>query len=131
MLPIDLTATAAATLFAQAAIQGFGGQAGQGVWDGMGRLVGVIRDRLDGQARDHEVLDQVTTAPDDERKVEALAAVLRSHAAESPDFHRVLAGLVAEAQREPSLGRFVTEVSGDARVGKLTNIDTVHGDVSF
>lgn len=131
MLPIDLTATAAATLFAQAAIQGFGGHAGQGVWDGMGRLVRVISDKLDGRPRDHEVLDQVATAPGDERKVEALAAVLESHAAESPDFHRALADLVAEAQREPSLGRFVTEVSGSARVGKLTNIDTVHGDVSF
>jgi hypothetical protein len=131
MLPIDLTATAAATLFAHAAIQGIGGHAGQGMWEGMGRLVGIISDRLGGRPRDQEVLDQVAAAPGDERKVEALAAVLKSHVTESPDFYRALAGLVAEAQREPSVGRFVTEVSGNARVGKLTNIDTVHGDVSF
>jgi hypothetical protein len=131
MLPIDLAATGAATLFAQAMIQGVAGNAAQGVWDGFGRLVGIIREKLGGEARGQEVLEQVTTAPDDQRRVAQLAAVLESHAAESPDFHRALAELVTEAQREPSLGRFVTEVSGNARVGKLTNIDTVHGDVSF
>jgi vacuolar-type H+-ATPase catalytic subunit A/Vma1 len=131
MLPIELTATAAATLFAQAAIQEIGGQVGQGAWEGMSRLIRIIREKLGGESLGQEALDQVETAPDDQRKVEALAAVLQSHAAESPSFHRELAGLVAEAQHEPSLGRFVTEISGNARVGKLTNIDTVHGDVSF
>jgi hypothetical protein len=131
MLPIDLTATAAATLFANAAIQGMGGQVGQGVWEGMGRLVSIIRGKLGGEARGQEVLDQVETAPDDQDKVDALAALLESHAAESPGFYRDLAGLVAEAERAPAVGRFVTEVTGNARVSKLTNIDTVHGDVSF
>jgi hypothetical protein len=131
MLPLDLTATAAATLFAQAAIEGVGGQVGQGVWEGMGRLVRIIRDKVGGESRGQELLDRVEAAPDNQREVEALAALLESHAAKSPGFYRELAGLVAEAQREPSLGRFVTEVSGNARVSKLTNIDTVHGDVSF
>jgi hypothetical protein len=131
MLPIELTATAAATFFATAAIEGVGGQVRKEAGEALGRLVRFVRERLGGEPEGRAVLSDVEATPDDQGKVEALAAVLESHAVESRDFYRELAGLVVEAQREPSLARFVTEVSGNARVGKLTNIDTVHGDVSF
>jgi hypothetical protein len=60
-----------------------------------------------------------------------VAESLRQSITTDEDFRRELEGLVAELKTDPVAGRFVTTVSGDARVGKIANIGNVTGDVSF
>jgi len=131
MAPIDLTATAAAGLFAQEVLKGLGGQVANTTWSGLTRLVRFIEDRFHDDPHGREVVDGVQAEPDDQQRVTALAEFLAVRAAEDPSFREELTGLLAEASHHRVAGRFATDVSGNARVGKLTNIDTVPGDVSF
>ena len=63
--------------------------------------------------------------------MQAVADAVAERARQDPAFLAELEALVAEARQDPDLGRFVTVISGNASVGKVTNIGEVHGDVSF
>ena len=76
-------------------------------------------------------MEKLETEPADERHVQTVASIIEALVRSDPAFGQELEALVDEARQDPELGRFVTEISGNASVGKVTNIGEVHGDVSF
>lgn len=96
----------------------------------VGRAVGWLRASFRTDGRAGSALDLVERAPDSASAVERLAAVLDARARDDADFAEQLASFVQEAQRDPVAGRFVTQVTGDAQVGKIVNIGQAR-DVSL
>lgn len=84
---------------------------------------------LGGEAAS-SALESVGRAPNSLSNVEALAVVLDDRAAGDANFRIRLAALVDEVRRDPIACSFVTEVYGNAQVGKIVNIDQA-GDVSL
>lgn len=83
----------------------------------------------DDEAANH-ALGLVERVPGSPSSVDALAVVLDNRAAGDAEFRGRLAALVDEARSDPVAGRFVTEVYGDAQVGKIVNINQA-GNVSL
>jgi hypothetical protein len=127
MDPVSITVAA---LLAKTLDQ-FAGEAGKGAWSGIGRLVGLIRSHFADDNAAEAALAQVEATPASPEGAENLAQALDRHAAEDPAFREALRAYIREAQQDPATASFVTEISGNAQVGKLVNIDRVDGDVSF
>jgi hypothetical protein len=127
---IDPTAITAAALLATAAQQ-FAGEAGKRAWSGIGHLVELVRGKLASDPEGRAALATTDATPTDQASVHALAQALNRHVMSDPTFGAALAEAIRAAERDPAIGRFVTQISGNARVGKLVTIDTVHGTVSF
>ncbi|MFI7114481.1 hypothetical protein ACIBK9_49790 [Nonomuraea sp. NPDC050227] len=126
--PVFLTA---ATLFLSKLIDGVTGEMGRETWNGMKRLVELVRDRLSGDDSAQEVISGVEAGNDVPEAARSLAEVLDRHAASDPAFRRTLAELIGEGMADPAAGRMVTQIYGNAEVGKVVTIGTVTGDVSF
>jgi hypothetical protein len=129
-MPADPVMITAAALVAKG-FETAAGEAGRSAWTGMGRLLGLVRNKLRGDRQGQQALASVETAPANQASVETLAEIIASHATKDHQFREMLRELVVDAEQHPTIGRFVVEVSEQAKIGKLVNIDTVHGDVSF
>ncbi len=127
MDPLSITAAALVVK----ALEEFATEAGKGTWGLLGKLVETVRAKFAGDDPACEALAEVQDAPADTDRAQALARHLDRHASEDDRFRAALADLVGQAERDPAIGRFVTRISGSARVGKVVNIQSVHGDVSF
>jgi hypothetical protein len=126
----DPVAITAATLLATKAVEGFAGEAGAGLWRGFGRLVELVRSKFAQDPVATAALERVQSRPGDQTGLVELAEALRNHSQDA-DFGSQLAELVDQARRDPTVGRFVTQVYGNAKVGKLVNVDTVQGDFNM
>ncbi len=127
MEPLSVTV---ATLIATYAAQAFGGQLGQAAAAGVKNLVSLVRRKLAGNEAAQAALATAqgapgTTGPGD------LAGPLDAAVRGDAEFRARLEDLVAALQADPDIGQFVTTVSGNARVGKITNIGSVTGNVTF
>ncbi len=91
-------------------------------------LLSTIRTRFrakpDGYAL--QTLERMEADPANEGRQGALTAVLKEEAEKDHAFQTELAQLVLSLAKDESVTRFVTNVSGDARVGKLINIGSAH-----
>jgi hypothetical protein len=128
MDPITLS-VAAATLLARRALDAFGGDAGSSAWKGIEKLVGLIRMHFRGDGGAGAALGALEAAPDQQANVDALAAQLRAHLEQDPDFLRQLEALVRDAGAHS--GGMAINISGDAKVGSAVNIGTVQGSVTL
>jgi hypothetical protein len=127
MDPVSLTV---AGLVAKAALEAVGDAAGQRAWSGLGRVLAALRRRFVGDEPAGQALAAVEQAPDDQDCVAALATIVQQRVDADEGFRDELEALVAEARRDPVAGQFVTEVYGNAQVGKLVNISQAR-DVTF
>ena len=127
MDPLSLTV---ATLLSMKAAEAFGGEAGRSAWAGLRRLGEFVRHKLGG---DPEVAEVLNDSPDQpvETRTEIIATAIERHVQLEPSFRQELSGILREAQEDPAIAQFVTQISGNASVGKITNIGDVHGNVSF
>lgn len=105
------------------------------VEDGEGavrRLVGWLKTFQSDPAEEatSSALDLVSRSPASTASVEALAVALDERAAGDDEFRLRLAEFVDDARRDPVAVSFVTEIYGNARVGKVVNIEHAR-DVSF
>lgn len=112
-----------------ALLTGLAKEAGGSAWAGAKRVLALVRGKLAGDRSGEAALARVEAGDETARR--ELEAALDDHASRDAAFRDELARLLAEARREPAVARFLTNVSGNARVDKITNIETVHGDVSF
>jgi hypothetical protein len=128
---MEALALTVVTLLASRAAETFGAEAGTGAWSLLKRLGEAVKRKFSGDPPAEEALDEVEAGQADEAKVQAVADAVAERARQDPAFLAELEALVAEARQDPDLGRFVTVISGNASVGKVTNIGEVHGDVSF
>jgi uncharacterized membrane protein YebE (DUF533 family) len=111
--------------------QGAATEAGKNAWTGFKRLTHLVRTKLS----DHPeataalaVLDEPAQGPVQQR---VLVDALVSAAGSDGAFWEELERLVTEAKADPVAGGIVTQVFGNARVGKVTNIGVVGGNVTF
>jgi hypothetical protein len=128
MDPATLALTAAG-LVAKHALEAAGGKAGEGACAIVGRIREAIWSRFRGDPDATEALERLITKPDSQARTIELAEVLRPCLEADPSLVVELTRLVEEAKAEPQTAAFVTAVQGNARVGKLTNIAQVTGDV--
>jgi hypothetical protein len=129
MDPVTIALTAAG-LLAKKALEAAGGKAGEGAWAALGRIADAVRRRFGGDPEVTESLDRLEAKPTSEARTAEVAEVLGDRLQTDPTFADELAQLIDQAKAtSPQAASFVTTVQGNARVGKLTNIGQVSGDV--
>ena len=128
MEPVSVTV---ATLIATYAAQAFGGGLGQAAASGLKDLVGLVRRKLAGNNPAEAALAAAVESAQGQESADVLAGSVDAAVKSDSDFRSQLEELVNALRSDPDIGRFVTTVSGDARVGKITNIGTVTGNVTF
>ncbi|WP_420076905.1 hypothetical protein ACOAKG_27130 [Streptomyces sp. JL3001] len=127
---IEAVAMATAALIAQ----GFLSEAGRATWDGMGRMMEVVRSKFSRNQEAQAALVAVERGPGDSDAQRLLAAQIMAESSEDLSFRTRLETLVNEAQENPSMAPIVARIVNDyrgANIGKLVNIDTVNGDLNF
>jgi hypothetical protein len=130
MDPATLALTAAG-LVAKKALEAAGGKAGEGAWAALGRIRESIWSKFRGDPEATETLERLEAKPDSQARTAELAEVLQPQLEADPQLLAELTRLVEEAKAEPQMASFVTTVQDNARVGKLTNIGQITGDVHF
>ena len=124
----DPFAVATAALFANQVAASLGNETGKGLWAGLDSLV---RRKLKPELKGKTALARVETAPQDEAAVRALAELLEIHFSSDNAFREEIVQLLTNFPRRSSAGELVAVALGDAKVGKITQIKTVKGNVSF
>jgi hypothetical protein len=124
-------ALTAAGLVAKKALDAVGDQAGKSSWQALGRIAQTVRGWLAGDHEATETLDRLEAKPDSQARAAELAEILQPWLEADERLAAQLTRLVEEAKTDPQTASFVTTVEGNARVGKLTNIGQITGDVHF
>jgi signal transduction histidine kinase len=122
-------ALTAAGLVAKKALEAAAGKAGEGAWATLGRISETIRSRFRDDPEATEALERLEAKPDSQARTAELAEVLQPRLEADPQLAAELTRLVEQAKAEPQTAAFVTTVQDNARVGKLTNIGQVTGDL--
>jgi hypothetical protein len=120
-----------AGLLAKTALEALGGKAGESTWGAFGRIADAVRARFGNEAEVTEALERLEAKPTSQARTTEVAEVLQPRLEADPDFAAELARLIEQARIEPQTASFVTTVQDNARVGRLTNIGQVAGDVHF
>jgi hypothetical protein len=74
-------------------------------------------------------LDRLEAKPESQARTTELAEVLQPRLEADPQLVAELTRLVEQAKAQPQTSSFVTTVQDNARVGKLTNISQITGNV--
>src|SRR2546421_13083578 len=127
----SVVAIAAATLLATKVGEGFAGEAGKSAWGATKRLSGLVRRAFAGNLEAAAALDDLEAGPPDDARIRAVAEALRERAENDEAFRAELEALVAAAEQDRSAAKALTQVFGNARVGKVATFGDAHGDVSF
>lgn len=128
-MAVDPVALATTALLVKS-IEGIGSEMGKSAWTKVQGLVETIRKKFAGDAQAERALARLEEAPD-RAHTQALAMVLHARAEADPRFRAEIVAILDEISRDPAAGRFITEISGSAYVGKVANIGEVHGDVTI
>jgi hypothetical protein len=128
MDPATLALTAAG-LVAMKALEAAGGEAGKTGWQALGRIAQTIRGWFAGDPDATETLDRLEAKPESQARAAELAEVLQPRLEADPRLVAELARLVDQAKADPQTASFVTTVADNARVGRITNIGQITGDV--
>jgi hypothetical protein len=120
-----------ATLVASKAAEGFGAHLGGDTASALERLVASVRGRLRGNARAEGALARVEEQPRERGRIVALAELLDELLGGDRQFQDEMAELVRLVRADEGLARILVQITGNAQVGKVVNIDEVHGDVIF
>jgi hypothetical protein len=128
MDPATLALTAAG-LIAKKALEAASGEAGKTGWQALGRIAQTIRGWFAGDYEATETLDRLEAKPESQARAAELAEVLTPRLETDPRLVAELTRLVDEAKADPQTASFVTTIQDNARVGRITNIGQVTGDV--
>ena len=127
----SVVAVAAASLLATKLGEGFAGEAGKSAWDAAKRLFGLVQSKFEDDPEATAALEGLQAEPPDQSHIRAVAEALQNHAERDRAFRAELETLVVEAEQARSTAKALTQISGNARVGKVATIGDVRGDVSF
>jgi hypothetical protein len=128
MDPAALALTAAG-LVAKKALEAAADQADTIGWQALGRIAQTIRGWFAGDHEATETLDRLEAKPESPARATELAEVLQPRLEADPGLVAELTRLVDQAKADPQTAAFVTTVQDNARVGRLTNIGQVTGDI--
>jgi hypothetical protein len=128
-MEIEAVAMATAALVGQ----GFLSEAGRATWDGMGRMMTVIRSRFSRSQEAQSALIAVENNPTSTDAQRILASRIMAALSQDSAFLAQLESLVTDAQEDPATASIVANNINDyrgANIGKLVNIETVNGDLN-
>jgi hypothetical protein len=128
MEPISIVA---ATLVAKWFLEGFGKAAGEQAFSGLRKVYDFVHGKLSGDEGSTEVLDRLQQRPSSQARALELAEMLDERVKTDPNFAEELRQAIAEAEKSPASSGFVTQVMDNAKVGKITNIGVVQGNVQI
>jgi hypothetical protein len=135
---VDTTiATAAVALVApylSKAAEAAASEAGKAVLKTGEHIYQAIRDKFSTKqdAYADQTLSRLQQDPENEGRQSALVQVLVELAKEDPNFAHEIQQLVQSAKQDGQVNQFMTQVYGNAWVGKITNIGEIRADhVSF
>jgi hypothetical protein len=120
-----------ATLVATKAAEGFGTHLGGDTASALERLIAAVRGRLRGNARAEGALARVEEQPRERDRIVALAELLDEQLSGDRQFQGEIAELARLVGADEGLARILVQITGNAQVGKVVNIDEVHGDAIF
>jgi hypothetical protein len=130
MDPATLALTATG-LVAKKALEAASGEAGQTAWQALGRIAQTIRGWFTGDQEATETLDRLEAKPESQARAAELAEVLTPRLEADPRLVAELTRLVEQAKADPQTASFVTTVQDNARVGRITNIGQITGNVQL
>jgi|SRR5215469_14730695 len=122
---------AVASAIATKTVEDAAGKIGDSLWQAMTRIYDAVRAHFHHDQPMLQALDRIRGHPHDQEAAKHLAGELRDRFLRDPSFADELARLIEELNSAPETARFLTVVEGNARVGKVTNIGFVKGDISF
>jgi hypothetical protein len=128
MEPATLALTAAG-LIAKRALEAASGEAGKTGWQTLGRIAQTIRGWFVGDREATETLDRLEAKPESQARAAELIEVLQPRLDADPRLAAELTRLVEQAKADPQTASFVTTIQDNARVGRITNIGQITGDV--
>jgi hypothetical protein len=128
MDPATIALTVAG-LLAKKALEAAGGKAGEGAWAALGRIADTVRARFRGDPEVTETLARLEARPASQGRTQELAEALQDRLEADPGLVAELTRLVEQAKADPQTASFVTTVQDNARVGRITNIGQITGDV--
>jgi hypothetical protein len=128
MDPATLALTAAG-LVAKQALEAASGEAGKSGWQALGRIARTIRTWFVGDQEATETLNRLEAKPESQARSAELAEVLTPWLEADAQLVAELTRLVEQARADPQTASFVTTIQDNARVGRITNIGQITGDV--
>lgn len=128
-MDIAEVAEGVARTMAQSGAGTLGSKIAAGAVDGVRGLYGMLRRRFSDDPAALRTLD-LTRQTADLESVEKLAAVLATQSREDPVFaHELEQALESIRRADPTF--FAVYIAGEARVGKVINIDAPHGRIDI
>jgi hypothetical protein len=128
---LDPLSIAAATIVAKWFAEGAAKELGSAAVGALKKVYDVVHARLTGQPEEAAAIARLREKPSSEGRALELAETLDSLVKADPKFKAALQVAIEEAERSPERGSFVTQVMDNARVGKITNVGVVHGNLTF
>jgi hypothetical protein len=127
-MDLEVAASASAVLLAQ----GFLSEAGSSAWQGVARLLDVVRSRLNGNVRAQTSLQDLELAPHNQRAVNSLTSWIAAFMRDDPDFLEEVTRIIREEVEGGSqvFARTYNDYQG-SKIDKVVNIETVTGDLNF
>ena len=128
MDPASIALTVAG-LVSKKALEAAGGKAGESSWAVLGHIADAVRAKFRGDQEVTETLDRLEAKPESQARTTDFAEVLIPRLEADPRLVAELTRLVDQAKANPQTASFVTSVEDNARVGRITNIGQITGDV--
>ncbi|MFG2143639.1 hypothetical protein [Streptomyces sp. NPDC048696] len=126
-----VTGSVLAALLALKFSESLGNRLGEASGAMLGRLASFVKERLHAHDRARRAVERLEAAPEGETERQDAARELQQVLAQEPDLRAKVAEFLAETQDEPEMRRFLVQVSGQAKVGKIVQLGDVQGDISF
>jgi hypothetical protein len=128
---LDPLSIAAATIVAKWFAEGAVKEVGSAAVGGLKKIYDTVHARFSGHPEGTTAIARLQEKPTSEARALELAETLDDQVKGDPKFKAALQAAIDEAGKSPQTGSFVTQVMDNARVGKITNIGVVHGNVTF
>lgn len=124
IIQIAMTAVAIIAPYLGQAGEAMAKTAGEKAWGKVEALYQAIRRKFAADKDDYaqKTLERLEAEPTADTRQTALADVLAEKAKSEPSFAQELARLVTGAAQDKTVVQFLTQVYGEGRVGKITNI---------
>ncbi|MYV61144.1 hypothetical protein GTW37_18390 [Streptomyces sp. SID4931] len=129
-MDIELVAATSSVLLAQ----GFLTEAGASVWQGATALLETVRRRFQGNNNVESTLERLEQNPRNEAVMAMMTHWLAAAMLEDAQFFNTVRNFVEQAPNSSVNSETITKVHNDyrnAKIGKIVNVETVHGDLNF
>ncbi|MGW3316063.1 hypothetical protein [Streptomyces fungicidicus] len=129
-MDIELVAATSSVLLAQ----GFLAEAGKSAWQGTTALLDTIRRRFQGNNNAESTLENLEQDPRNEAVMARMTHWLTAAMLEDAQFFSTVRNFVEQAPSPSVNSEVIAKVYNNyqnAKIGKIVNVETVHGDLNF